>query len=419
MENQPEQLEARSDLIVRAIFNHVSRITREYGVEELIRLNADFARDLVGADRCSLWLIDERKAELWTKVAHGIQPIRIPLGEGLVGACVKADAALVVNDAASDERMMRSVDKATGYHTTQVMCTPLRVEGRPIGVLQLLNKRGGFTSQDEELSTLVAHFAAGVIDGERLRQEAIVAQMLRRELDLARDVQQRLLPMATSAPGLDCNALCRPARMIGGDYYDFLRLENGSFGFTLGDVSGKGISAAVVMASIQTLLRSLLARDAEDLASVITSLSQALYESSTEDRYSTLFCGVISPDRARLRYVNAGHVPPFLFRKGDQVERLDATGMPVGLLPRRTFDQKEVALATGDILVIVSDGIVESRNNAGKFWEEAAVEQAVRRNLNSHAHPDIPAVLCQEADAWAAGAEQFDDMTAMSIRILN
>jgi phosphoserine phosphatase RsbU/P len=129
--NQQHQLQQ----MTRAIFEHATRIGQEQQIEELVRLNADFARDLAGADRCSLWLIDGAAGELWTKVAHGVEPIRIPLGDGLVGACVREDQVLLVNDLGSEPRLLRKADENSGYHTEQVLCVPLRASGRVIGRL--------------------------------------------------------------------------------------------------------------------------------------------------------------------------------------------------------------------------------------------------------------------------------------------
>jgi GAF domain-containing protein len=121
-----------SESTIRAIFDYAARIGRESRIDELVRLNADFARDLAKADRCSLWLIDSARKELWTKVAHGVERLTIPLGEGLVGACIREDKVLLVNDAATEPRLLRHVDLHSGYHTLQVLCVPLRSEGKVI-----------------------------------------------------------------------------------------------------------------------------------------------------------------------------------------------------------------------------------------------------------------------------------------------
>ena len=404
--------------MTRAIFEHATRIGQEQQIEELVRLNADFARDLAGADRCSLWLIDGAARELWTKVAHGVEPIRIPLGDGLVGACVREDQVLLVNELGSEPRLLRKVDENSGYRTEQVLCVPLRAQGRVIGALQLLNKPSGFTEEDAGLLGLLAHFAASAIESERLRQEAEGAKLMRHELNLARDVQTRLLPQNPAGiEGLESVGFCRPARSIGGDYYDLLPLRDGSFALTLGDVSGKGIPAAVMMASIQTLLRSLLERGSEDLAGVFGDLNRTLHTSSTAERYSTLFCGVISADRTLLTYVNAGHVQPMLLHADGQLERLPGGSFPVAMLPSVAYEQCCIRLSPGDLLVVVSDGIVEAWNTEKEFWDEEEVDRIVL----GHAGLDVlelPEKLCRAVDTFADGAEQYDDMTVVAVRIL-
>jgi sigma-B regulation protein RsbU (phosphoserine phosphatase) len=193
-------------------------------------------------------------------------------------------------------------------------------------------------------------------------------------------------------------------------------LRDGGFAFTLGDVSGKGIPAAVMMASIQTLLRSLLERDAGNLVPVLNDLNRALYASSTAERYSTLFCGVISDDHRTLSYVNAGHVPPMLVHCDGTVEQLERAGLPVGMMPDSSYDKGTVRLRKGDLLVVVSDGIMEVCNADGQFWDEDCVSCLVRDH-GSEAVGGLAAKLCRAADEWAAGAEQYDDMTVVAVRV--
>jgi serine phosphatase RsbU (regulator of sigma subunit) len=416
-EELPDTRGSHSDRITRAIFEHAARISREQEIAGLVRLNADFARDLAEADRCSLWLVDRVRGELWTKIAHGLEPMRIPLGEGLVGACVREDQVLLVNDTSKEPRWLRSIDDKSGYHTAQVLCVPLRAEGRVIGALQLLNKPSGFTEEDAGLLGLLAHFAASAIESERLRQAAEGARLLQHELDLARDVQSRLLPgVCDAVEGIECAGFCRPAKFVGGDYYDLIPLRHGGFAFTLGDVSGKGVPAAVMMASIQTLLRSLLERDVDSLAPVVADLNRALYASSTAERYSTLFCGCISDDHRWLSYVNAGHIAPMLVHRDGTMEQLDGAGLPVGMMPDSTYDQNTVRLREGDLLVVVSDGIMEVCNADGEFWDEECVASLVREH-GEEPVAGLAARLCKAADGWAAGAEQYDDMTVVAVRV--
>jgi sigma-B regulation protein RsbU (phosphoserine phosphatase) len=408
-----------SSEILGAVFDYAARIGSEREVDELLRLNADFARDLVGADRCSLWMVDPTTGELWTKVAHEVQPIRIPAGSGVVGASIEKVEAVVVNDAENDPRLFRRIDDQSGYRTKQVLCVPLITNAKVIGALQLLNKSDGFTETDVSLLGLLAHFSASAIETDRLRRETENARLLDRELQLARDVQNRLLPeRLVQARGLACAGHCRPARSIGGDYYDLLELKNDQLAVTVGDVSGKGIPAAVMMASIQMLLRNSLKQLASpNLAQLIVDLNATLYSSSTAERYSTLFCGVISGDRTTLSYVNAGHIAPILVHGDGSIDRLVGNGIPVGLLPKASYELMTAALLPGDTLVAISDGILEACNRSGEFWNEDSIIPLLAES-SSLPVSAIPGLLCDAVDRFAEGAEQYDDMTVVAVRFV-
>src|SRR5208282_4374852 len=163
------------------------------------------------------------------------------------------------------------------------------------------------------------------------------------------------------------------------DYYDFLPMPDGGLLFTLGDVSGKGIAAAVLMASMQASLRSRVVRAPVSLAALIGDFNKAVYSFSTPEKYSTLFCGLLDVRTRKLTYVNAGQVRPMLLRSGGgQVERLDRGGCPVGILYGSEYDQGEVLLQPGDAVLCFSDGISEATNAKDEMWADAEVEKIVR-----------------------------------------
>lgn len=409
---------ANAEHIARVIFEYAARISREEDISALVVLNADLARDLAGAERCSLWLIDESTGELWTRVAHGTPEIRIPRGEGIVGACIAQGETLVINDARADKRFMRSIDKSSRFQTRSVLCEPLWHENRVIGAIQLLNKPNGFTGEDAEILRFMALYAASAIQAESLRQEAESARLLKHELALAAGVQQRLFPDESALmPGLEYTGLCRPARFVGGDYYDFLQFADGSFGFTLGDVSGKGLPAAVLMASIHTLSRALLQRYPHELSSATTELNHSLHQSSSADRYSTFFCGTLNAARDQLTYVNAGHIPPFIIRATGRMERPVEGDMPVGLLADALYSQHTVCMNPGDQIVCVSDGIIEAQTEEGELWGEDSLESMLLENADTGTKQLAQRIL-QAADQFAGHAEQFDDMTIIVVRVL-
>jgi phosphoserine phosphatase RsbU/P len=291
-------------------------------------------------------------------------------------------------------------------------------DGKPVGALQLLNKPGGFSAEDIHLLGLCGTYAASTLETQRLRKQAEVAQLLLREMEIAREVQQRLLPQAQPPiPGVDYAGYCRSAQFVGGDYYDFLPMPDGTLLFTLGDVSGKGIAAAVLMASMQASLRSQVVRAPVSIAALVGDLNKAVYSFSTADKYSTLFCGLLDVRNRKLTYVNAGQVRPMLLRSGNgQIERLEGGGFPVGLLDASEYDQGEILLQPGDAVLCFSDGISEATNAKNEMWDEGEVEKIVQtcRGLTSQQMIEL---LIEATDRFAGEAEQADDMTVVAIRV--
>ncbi len=408
--------------ISKVIFEYASRIGTASDTDASLRLNAAMARDLVGADRCSIWLIDSKANQLWTKIAHGVDELRIPLDDGIIGACVASGQPIVVNDPSRDSRFRGQVDRQTGYVTQSLLTLPLiaqgksATDGKVIGALQVLNKPGGFDDHDVHLLGLAAAYSASAIESQTLRRQAEAALLVQKELAIAQEVQQRLFPHRLSGfPGLDCAAQCRPARAVGGDYFDFIPMPDGGLLFTIGDVSGKGIAAAVLMAGIQASIRSQALRLPDSLAALVDDFNRAVFSFSSPDKYSTLFCGLLDPGMRRLTYVNAGQVPPVLVRAGGTMERLEAGGLPVGLMSSTRYKQAELDLEPGHALVCFSDGISEATNSNDQMWDESDYLNLIQQSGQLSAR-EIVDRLVAGADAFAGEAEQADDMTVVVLK---
>jgi sigma-B regulation protein RsbU (phosphoserine phosphatase) len=255
--------------------------------------------------------------------------------------------------------------------------------------------------------------------------EAAQRAEMNRELEIAREVQERLFPQRVPpVPGLDYCGACRPARGVGGDYYDFLLLPGEMLGLAIGDVSGKGIAAALLMASLQASLRGQALQGGADLADLMSHVNRLVYEASGENRYATLFYAQYDPGTRGLTYVNAGHNAPLLLRRcgdgtGDewQVARLEAGGAVVGLLPHFPYQQASVSLERGDLLVAFTDGISEAMNRVEEEWGEERLIEAAQSCCKLSAS-DALSRLMQAADEFAAGARQHDDMTLLVVRII-
>jgi sigma-B regulation protein RsbU (phosphoserine phosphatase) len=271
------------------------------------------------------------------------------------------------------------------------------------------------------LSSVAAQTGLALENGrltEALKEDARVREKQKRELELGREVQERLFPQEYPAVhGLDYVGACRPALVVGGDYYDFLPMSNGGLGIAIGDVSGKGISAALLMATLRAFLRGQAIEQETDFGAVFANLNRLVFESSALNRYATFFLGAYDPRSRVLRYVNAGHNPPMVFRGSNEVVRLDVGGSVVGLMRDGSWDVGHVTLECGDVLVAYTDGISEAMNAADDEWGEERFIEAVRAMREAATAKMLLDHLQQSADAVVAGARQHDDRTLIVARV--
>jgi sigma-B regulation protein RsbU (phosphoserine phosphatase) len=303
---------------------------------------------------------------------------------------------------------------------------PLLSKENLLGIISLGEKRSEapYSRTDIRLLKSVASQTALALSHADLTSAMAVEigrrEKLNREIEIAREVQERLFPQRLpEIAGLDYFGRCRTALGVGGDYYDFLALPDGKLGVALGDVSGKGIAAALTMASLQASLRADAMRAGNDIAGLITRVNAMLYDASTEDRYATLFYAQYDPATHRLSYVNAGHCPPILLRnaaKNGAVERLDqAGGTVVGLIAECAYEQAEVFLRPGDLLVIYTDGFSEAMSPDLTEWGEKSLIESIAA-CNGLPAREVIVRIMRAADAFASGAPQSDDMTLVILR---
>ncbi len=252
---------------------------------------------------------------------------------------------------------------------------------------------------------------------EAIAEEVAQRELLHREIEIAREVQQRLFPQSLpEVAALDYAGHCRPARGVGGDYYDFLALASGRLGLAIGDVSGKGIPAALLMASLQASVRGQSQSASGNIAELMSNVNRLVCDATPENRYATFFYGQFDPATRRLIYVNGGHNPPILLR-GAEVLRLEKGGPPIGLFRFSRYEQDEIDLLPGDLLVLFTDGISEAENSSEEEWGEAALIETARA-CSRFAPAETISRIMRAADAFASGAPQHDDMTLVVARVL-
>jgi len=283
-------------------------------------------------------------------------------------------------------------------------------------------RRGDFThrirvQQHDQLGALGESFNEMTTSVSELIQEQRQRQRLENELSIAREVQEQLFPRSLpELPGLQLAAICRPARTVSGDYYDFIRLGPSRLGIALADISGKGISAALLMASLQASLRSNAALDGHNgTAELVERVNQHLFRNTSDDRYATFFYAVYDCEARSLTYTNAGHLAPFFVNAGN-VQQLDEGGTVVGLFEEVPYTQGTLKVAPGSVLVAFSDGLTEPENVYGEEFGMERLKQEILRQANV-APPRLAENLIAAAEQWAGSAEQADDMTVLIARM--
>ena len=303
---------------------------------------------------------------------------------------------------------------------------PLTVRDKLLGFISLGPKKSEepYTGSDVRLLKSVAAQTGLALENANLMRviadEVAQRERLNREVEIAREVQERLFPQKLPAiQGLDYAGHCRPALGVGGDYYDFLALPHGHLGVAIGDVSGKGIAAALMMASLQASLRGEATRAPENLTVAVANINRLVYEASQANRYATFFYGQYDPVARTLTYVNAGHNAPMLFHSlasAGHLSRLEVGGTVVGLISSFPYQQGCVTLAPGDLLVAFTDGISEAMNKEDEEWGEDRLIQTIKQCQGLDAKQILNRILV-DADKFVAGAPQHDDMTLVVLRV--
>jgi sigma-B regulation protein RsbU (phosphoserine phosphatase) len=269
----------------------------------------------------------------------------------------------------------------------------------------------------DQLGALGESFNEMTASVGQLIEEQKQRQRLENEISIAREVQSQLFPQSLpSLPGLQLAAICRPARVVSGDYYDFIRLGPSSVGIALADISGKGIFAALLMASLQAALRSTAALDGHGgTAGLVARLNEHVFKNTSDDRYATFFYGVYDSDARTLTYTNAGHLAPFFLSNG-KMQELDTGGTVVGLIEDSTYTQGVIKVAPGSLLVMFSDGLTEPENVYG---EEFGVQRLKDEVMKQSTVPleKLAENLIASADQWAGAADQADDITVVIARM--
>ncbi len=388
-------------------------------LNELLALILNSVRQVLSAERATLFLYDAGSRELYSKIAHGTGEIRFPADRGIAGAAAQSRGTINIPDAYADSRFNREVDRQTGYQTRCLLTVPLvGLEDQLVGVVQVLNKIDGvFTRYDEHLAEALAAQIGVVIQRARLIEHYVQKKQLESAMALARDIQQNLLPKKPPrVPGYDIAGWCRPTDETGGDCFDFTQLPNQRLVVTVADATGHGISAALMISETRALLRALSAY-VEEAGELLARVNTLLCADLPDGRFVTAFVGMLDPLQHQLEYASAGHAPLFWYHADrGQVSSTMATGLPLGLIDSMAIPSAPpVHLAPGDMGIFLTDGFLEARSEAG---DQFGQERMIRLIVDHAAQPaaELIRVLERTIGSFIGSGPQLDDLTAVIVK---
>ena len=405
---------------LRSLLEVSKAMAAEIDLDALLEVILRRANEVMEAERSSLFIYEEATQMLSNQFSGALQPgsVRVALGVGIAGHVAKTRELLNVPDAYADPRFNPSFDKATGFRTRSILCAPMVARnGRLMGVLQALNKAGHgvFTAEDEELLLAFASHAAIAIDRAQLVEAFVDKQRIEESLRLAHDIQMGMLPRSfPERPGLRTFAELLPARSVGGDLYDVVDLGDRVF-FLVGDVSGKGVPAALFMAVTKTLLRASAETEGTP-AAVLARVNRELSRDNERSMFVTAFVGCLEVASGELQFANAGHNPPYRISRGGAITEVqDAHGMAMGILEEFPYTTGSLKLDAGDGLFLFTDGVVEALNRAGEQFGSKRLMDCLSASAEAPPAAVVREVLTA-VSAFVGEAPQFDDITVLSLR---
>jgi sigma-B regulation protein RsbU (phosphoserine phosphatase) len=299
------------------------------------------------------------------------------------------------------------------------LAIPMQIQEETRGLLVVGEKITPQAYQADEIEFLatLCNLAMISIENARLFEEALEKERIEEELNIARDIQQRLLPRdCPHTERIEVKGMNIPTRQVGGDYFDCIQIDRHHLAITIADVSGKGVPASLLMSSLHAGLHNLVAPNG-DIAAMVGRLNNFIQANTGYDKFITFFYGEFDFDRASFSYVNAGHNLPYLFRKDGTVKRLDTGGLLLGMMPNMPYQSEVIPLQEGDVLFLFTDGVTEAKSAEDEDFEESRLEQVLRPALDLSMQELITRVV-EAVRTHSAGMPQFDDLTMMAVRWL-
>ncbi len=403
--SQEEKIEGGPQM--RALIRAGRELAGNMPLADLFKLIMNLSVEAVGATRGVLMTLEGKELVVQAALGEGFR-----ISNTVRDRVIKEKTSLLVRDARLDEAFADRMS-IVQQQIRSMLAVPLQTDDRVIGLIYLDSPHfiKEFSKDDLSLLTVMANVAAIRIEHTRLAEVEQAERLHAKELAQAAEIQRGLLPVtAPQVDGVDLAGYNAPCRTVGGDYYDFLAYPDGRVGLVVADVAGKGMPASLLMSSLQARVQVLF-DDPTDLAALVTRLNRIITANCPANRFITFFIGVLDPKTGELNYINAGHNPPLVAHADGSVDKLEGTGLILGILAKAAYQQGTCHLDPGDAVLLFSDGVTEAvrPNTDEEFGEERLAK--VLAGLRDQSADSIIQCINQKVDDFTAGSPPADDIT--------
>ena len=418
----PEFLQEENQRLKRAVdeLQLLNQLAIEIGAaldpQQVLKKLVNGARRAVHAEQGVIFLLgSEAGAQTIIRVtSNPHEHLKFRLQESVVGWMELHKEPLLVNDTREDSRFQR---EAWDEKVRSLLSAPLMVKSKLIGVLTTFNKKEGqsFTADDQRVLAILASQSAQIVERARLYEEEKELERLKEDMAVAWEIQQHLLPQAPPVVvGYDIAGKTVPARTVGGDFFDFIKVEPHRLAFCLGDVAGKGLPAALLMASLQATVRGQTLIQVTERECLERS-NLLLCRSTSPERFATLFYATLDTDKHVLRYSNAGHNYPFHLSQDGHSQRLQTGGPLLGVFEEWSIELDEIPFRSGDLLVVFSDGITDAMDEREEPFGDERLAAVIEENRDQSAH-ELLSTIVDAVERYSRNMPQTDDITLVVIK---
>ena len=419
----PDRFDRRQSVPVAGHLELLSKMSGNLAItlniDETIKKTLELIVQFVKAQAGSLFLLEDNSSILTCKASTGsvdLQGITLKAGEGIVGQCVASNTSRMVWNVEKDPNFFSSIDTATGFKTRSILCAPMAVNGVGIGAIELVNKASDdelFSDADLMMLKTLASAAALAINNAHMVKDLIGKERISRELEMASEMQRSLLPKHRPLPFPVCGVNL-PAFEMSGDFYDFFELNDGRIYFCIGDVSGKGMDAALLMSKTASLFRC-LGKTVHEPDVLLSTINCELCETTIHGMFVSMACGILDPATYDVYLANAGHEPPQIYCQDGTFLLLEASVPPLGIIPLE-HGEKGITCETfnikGRTLYIFTDGVTEGKLENGNRLQVSGFQSMIRKHANRPAMERLDTVVAILRDT---GHKRHDDITLIAI----